>query len=178
MVELRHSFKDYEPPRWLDKTVRCLLKSLSDEHVAGLEAIVLTDSASIGKGKTNRVRGRKYRRDECRGFYHQAWHGEPAWIQIVVDNILHGIPPGALLIPSLREFLIGGTLYHEIGHHLHATIGSAARGGEHSADDWAERLLRIHEQRRPSLFQIAGQCLTLIKERTLTWVRNAASSSH
>jgi hypothetical protein len=181
MVEVRHSFKDYEPPRWLDKTVQRLLASLSEEHVAGLEAIVLTDSASIGKGKTNRVRGRKYKRNECLGFYHPAWKGQLPWIEIVVDNMLRGIPPRAFVLSSLRDFVIGDTLYHEIGHHLHETVGSAARGGEYSADDWSRRLRRIHEQRRHRylrpLLRIAGRCLTLFKGRTPPWPRNDASQS-
>ena len=35
-------------------------------------AVVLTDSARIGRGKSHRVRGRKYRRADCLGFYHAA----------------------------------------------------------------------------------------------------------
>lgn len=114
MIEVHQNFKVYDPPRWVVATVERLL----------------TDSAAVGRGKTGRIKGRKYARNECRGFYHAERRGEPAWIELVVDNI--------------RDMIIGNVLYHEIGHHLHATIGSASSGGEESADDWSRRLNRVH----------------------------------
>lgn len=169
MVEIRHNYKNYEPPRWVEKSVRRLLKSLSEEHLLGIGAIVLTDSASVGKGKTNRVGGRKYKRNKCFGFYNPAWRGEPAWIQLIVDNIVRS-GPRMLPFSYMRDLIVGFTLYHEIGHHLHATVGSAARGGEDSADDWAMRLLDIHERRRhwyaKYFMAIAGRLILFFSRRS------------
>ena len=123
-----------------------LLLSLNPEHVGGLQSVVLTDSASIGRGKTQRVADRKYDRKACLGFYHQEWRGEPAWIQLVTDNIVAVSP--ALPFQLFRDHEVARTLYHEVGHHLHETVGSATPGGEAAAQYWYERLWRIHFRRR------------------------------
>ena len=122
--------------------------SLPLQHVGGLQSVILTDSASIGKGKTQRVAGRKYDRNACRGFYHQEWRGQPAWIQLVTDNILVSCPTALLRFQLFRDIEVGDTLYHEVGHHLHLTVGSARRGGEETAEYWCKRLTRLHFRRR------------------------------
>jgi hypothetical protein len=122
--------------------------SLGAEHLSGLQSVVLTDTASIGRGKTRRVGGRKYNRNSCRGFYNYQWRGQPAWIQLVTDNIVAGYPTSLLRVQLLRDLIVAQTLYHEIGHHLHEAVGSATRGGEDAAEYWRKRLLKIHVQRR------------------------------
>src|SRR5262245_59547583 len=104
--------------------------SVPMEHAGGLKSVILTDSASIGRGKTRRVAGRKYDRNACRGFYHQQWRGQPAWIQLVVDNIVASQSPAFLRVQLVRDQTVADTLYHEVGHHLHFSFGSAARGDE------------------------------------------------
>jgi hypothetical protein len=47
-----------------------------------------------------------------------------------------------------RDVAIGKSLYHEVGHHLHETVGSATSGGENAAHDWQRRLLRRHVRKR------------------------------
>jgi hypothetical protein len=47
-----------------------------------------------------------------------------------------------------RDLEVGDVLYHEVGHHLHATVGSATRGGEEAAEYWRRRLSGIHFRRR------------------------------
>jgi len=118
------------------------------EHVGGLKSVILTDSGSIGTGKTRRVAGRKYDRNACRGFYHQQWRGQPAWIQLVADNIVADCPPSLLRVQFVRDQEVAETLYHEVGHHLHFSVGSAARGDEEAAEYWRRRLSRIHFRRR------------------------------
>lgn len=124
--------------------------SLGQEHAGGLQSVVLTDSASLGRGKTRRVAGRKHDRNKCLGFYHQAWSGQPAWIQLVADNIVAGWPcPTPLLrLQPFRDQEVAETLYHEVGHHLHLTVGSGGRGDEEGAEYWRKILFRIHFRRR------------------------------
>jgi hypothetical protein len=43
---------------------------------------------------------------------------------------------------------VSQTLFHEIGHHLDATLGSAARSQESAAEDWCRRLSRMHFRKR------------------------------
>jgi hypothetical protein len=47
-----------------------------------------------------------------------------------------------------RDAAFGRVLFHEVGHHLHLTVGSAGRGGESSADAWENRLSRMHMRKR------------------------------
>ena len=148
MIEIHESYKGFVPPPWFRPTVERLLMSLPPEHVGGLKSVILTDSASIGRGKTRRVAGRKYDRKTCRGFYYQEWRGQPASIQLVTDNILVGCPASLLRLQLFRDLEVGKVLYHEVGHHLHKTVGSAGRGDEETAEYWCKWLRRIHFRRR------------------------------
>jgi hypothetical protein len=144
MPSIREDYRDYTPPAWVRRIVIHLLGSLSDQHVGGLSAIVLTESARVHKGRTRRVSGKKYAMKECLGFYRQRWQGEPPAIFLIVDNILAGKPRWCWWLPFSRDFFLGEVLFHEIGHHLNATVGSLAGGEEGSAEAWARRLWRIH----------------------------------
>jgi hypothetical protein len=143
---IRENYKRHTPPTWVRPTVERLLRSLAPEHIGGLEAVVLTDSASIGKGKTQRVGKRKHLRNKCRGFYHPRSNSTGgAWIEVILDNVVPGTVPRPLLWFQLgRDFLLAETLYHEVGHHLEDSVGAAKRRGEAAADDWCRRLTRRH----------------------------------
>src|SRR5689334_13026066 len=97
--------------------------SLEPEHLGGLKSVVLTDSASIGRGKTRRVAGKKYDRNACRGFYYQEWNGKPAWIQLVANNIVPRYPSFLMGFQLLRDLVVAEILYHEVGHHIQARLG-------------------------------------------------------
>jgi hypothetical protein len=144
VLEIIDDYRNFEPPKWFRPTVVRLLASLAPEHVGSLRAVVLTNATAIGKGKTRRVGGRKYRRDACLGFYHGSHRGQQPWIQLVVDNITRSAPPSMLRLQVFRDLVVSKTLFHEIGHHLDRTVGSASRGGEFSADDWQKRLTKRH----------------------------------
>src|SRR5262245_41676691 len=73
MLEILESYRAHVAPKSIRPTVSRLLSATDPHHLNELEAIVLTDSASIGKGKTHRIDGRKYSRQECRGFYRPRW---------------------------------------------------------------------------------------------------------
>lgn len=121
MIPIHERYRDYTPPRWVRRSVERLLARVP-EHLHGLESIVLTNSAAMEKGKTRRVAGRRYHNRECRGFYHPAGKHGRAWIEIAVDNVLGRSSPPPLAF--IRDAILGGTLYHEFGHHLDATIGA------------------------------------------------------
>ncbi len=125
MPEIRQSFKSYQPPGGLIESMEKLLSILRADETNAIDAIVLTDAESIGKGRTRRVRGRKYAQRDCLGFYHPAGRHNTA---------------SAQAWPLVREILLGHTLYHEVGHHLQRTHHEA--GGETPAERWAKRLSR------------------------------------
>jgi hypothetical protein len=146
-LSVHEHYGDYRPPHWVKQTVDRLLRSLSSAHVGGLSAVVLTESSKAGKGRAARARGRKTRLRECLGYYRGAHAGEPAAVFLIVDNILK--PHRRFLwLPFVREAILGNVLYHEIGHHLHATVGSQGAGDEASAEAWNGRLTRMHMRKR------------------------------
>ena len=69
MVTVHEAYNEYTPPSWLRPTVERLLTSLNDQPIGNLGSVVLTNSAAIGDGKTQRVHGRKHERRDCLGFY-------------------------------------------------------------------------------------------------------------
>jgi hypothetical protein len=150
VIEIRENYRAFLPPPWFRPTVERLLKSLRTEQLGGLQSIILTDSASIGRGKTRRVGGKKFHRNECRGFYHRQWRGRPAWIQLVTDDIIKGsgYPTSLLHFQLFRDLAVAEPLYHEIGHHLHETVGSTTPGGEEAAEYWRKRLSKSYGRSR------------------------------
>src|SRR5579863_7205910 len=88
MIPVYENYEGYRPPRYAHSTITKLLSKLPQQYLSGLESVVLTNAAAVGRGKTGRVAGRKYARNGCLGFYHAKFKGEQAWIEIVVDNIV------------------------------------------------------------------------------------------
>jgi hypothetical protein len=131
--------------------VEDLLSSVPPEHMVGLAQIVLTNSGALtGQRKRSWTRrlGRKVRHVDAAGLYHQAWKGQPAWIELFVDQVAIGMPALLLRVRLLRSMVFGTVLFHEIGHHIHRVMRPEHREREHVADDWAMRLGRIHIRRR------------------------------
>ena len=170
MIQIHESYEGNEVPKWMRSTVERLLKSVPEDLLGGLGTVVLTDSASIGHGKTHRVGGRKYNRSECRGFYHVGTRREVAWIELVTDNMLAGWPRPILALQFARDVVVSETLFHEVGHHLHATVGSRGRSDEGAAEDWRRRLTRGHFRKwywylRP-LARVTALLLTAVRRLT------------
>ena len=124
-------------------TVYRLLARIPQKYLLGLKSVVLTDSTGLNhKSRRKKAwsRKRKVRIQECAGLYHQAWQGEPAWIQLFIDNAISTCPGYLLKIPFVRDLHVGSILYHEIGHHIHKTQAARYRESEDVADDWSFRL--------------------------------------
>jgi hypothetical protein len=145
----------YKPPFNVTSAVEQMLESVPPKCLVGLSEVVLTNTASLSRKRRRSVtksRKRKVRIVEARGLYHRAWHGHPAWIEIYVDNILfwmRGWWRWWLVVPVLRSSRLAGVLFHEIGHHIHATVQPEFRDKEDVADVWKVRLRRIYNMKRP-----------------------------
>jgi hypothetical protein len=154
VVPIHENYQDYRPPRYARPTIARLLLALPQHYLLGLQSVVLTNAAAIGRGKTRRIQGKKYLRNTCLGWYYPKWKGEPAWIEIVVDNIIaaHLTPSVSFLIyiPIIRDFAFADTLFHEVGHHLDHTIGAPAPSGEAAAESWNRRLMASYLRKRYS----------------------------
>ena len=101
------AFSGYAPPFDVVPIVEKMLESVPPKYLVGLSEVVLTNTSGLPRKlrrSVTKARKRKYRIVECRGLYHQAWHGKPAWIEIFVDNTLKHWEKGLWLkVPFIRE---------------------------------------------------------------------------
>jgi hypothetical protein len=131
--------------------VRRLLRSVPHRHLAGLRSVVLSSTAALNRARrrqTTRSRGKKVRAATCRGLYHPAWRGEPAWIELFVDTVVGSTPRPLLRLPPWRDLEIASVLFHELGHHIHDTHDPAHREPEVVAEEWRRCLSRAYFRRR------------------------------
>jgi hypothetical protein len=141
--EVVEQYKGYTPPVDVAKSIRILLRYVPRRYLAGLGMVVLTNSGALSHNMRRQKvkhRGRKIRLKTSRGSYYRPWKGQPARIQIFVDNTLEGMSGRVLRIPPVRELLLGEVLYHEIGHHIHRTSKPEFKEPEDVAEKWGTRL--------------------------------------
>jgi hypothetical protein len=149
----------YVPPFDVVATVEKMLETVPPKYLNGLSEVVLTNTAGLSRKQRRSMtksRGRKVKQSASAGLYFQAWNGRPAWIQIYVDNTLRNWERGFWLKLSFyREMLLGEVLFHEIGHHIHATVRPEHREAEDVADAWKLRIYRNYlRQRHPILKKV------------------------
>ena len=144
MVPIYENYKGYSAPDRVQPIVSKLLAALPHRYLSGLRSVVLTNSAAMTKGKTKRVAGRKHLRRECLGFYYRKSNSQPAWIELVVDNILAWGAAYSTAERDLTENAFASVLFHEIGHHLDYTVGAPAPSGEAAANAWKRLLLTTY----------------------------------
>jgi hypothetical protein len=140
VITIREGYGAYVAPKWVRPTVERLLSSLDSSHVTGLSGIVLTDAVQ----STNGGQGNRSQRQVTLGKYYRRRNGEPAWIELTVDEILKQFRAPFDKLQYSRDLVIARVLYHELGHHLHATRRGIGRAPESSAEAWQTRLSRIH----------------------------------
>jgi hypothetical protein len=146
-IEIHADYRHYTPPDWVHPTVKRLLASVPAAHLHHLASIVLTECAVATTRKGSRSM-RKNRRGTPLGRYHPAWNSQPAWIEIVVDQVVAELSQKPLAnLQFSRDHAVGRVLFHEIGHHLDRTTGAAARSGEPAAEKWMRTLWRQHARR-------------------------------
>jgi hypothetical protein len=149
-TEVREFYHDYVPPRYVRKLVPRLLSSVPAQYLRGLDCIVLTNQSGLPRRhRLGKVTSRKRRVPQSRvmGRYYRTHRGKPAWIELFVDNLAAGIPLNPL-IPFIRTAVFGLVLFHEIGHHVEATIRPEFREKEDVADGWSKKLLRNYFRER------------------------------
>jgi len=150
-AKILETYRGWVPPLNAAETVARLVAGIPERYLAGLEAIILTNADGLGHSRRRQktwARDHKVRIAACRGLYHHAWKGQPACIELFVDNILKRMHPVVLRIPMLREMQFAETLYHEIGHHIHTTQAPECRGREEAAEIWERRLRRSYFWRK------------------------------
>lgn len=143
--EIIENYRDFEPPQQVKEIISILLDCVSANYLRGLKAIILANQAALTRNQRRRKvwsRKRKIRLAEARGAYYRATRSSPPIVSLCVDNILKGTPAWTLKVPIARYAEFGEVLYHEIGHHIHATHEPVHEGKENVAEDWSKRLGR------------------------------------
>lgn len=138
-VKIIEEYQNYSPPVRVYHAVQVLLRYVPNEHLDGLHKIILTNSEHVRdriKGKTKTKT--RVRPSDCLGLY------SDGQIILVMDHLFGQLPPIMLLVPTCKVLLIGGTLYHEIGHHIHRMEEPGFRDQrEEVADEWRVKLMEI-----------------------------------
>jgi hypothetical protein len=141
-VEVREFYNGYTPPNYAYRTVRRLVDSVPEKYLGGLECVVLTNQSGhprrLRLGKVT-SRKRRFPQSLVIGRYHHATRDSRAWIELYVDKL--AAATGNAWIPIRGEIVFGHVLFHEIGHHIDATIAPEYREKEDVADDWRGRLM-------------------------------------
>jgi hypothetical protein len=150
-IEIIENYGDWVAPRYVRRTVEALVKSVPEEHLAGLGSIILTTTTTSNRSfrrKKVKHRGQMRSKVEANGSYQPAWPGHAAFIRLYVNNILAPYPPAAARSSLISKLLLADTLFHEIGHHIHQTKTLDFRNQEDVADEWAHRLTRQYFGRK------------------------------
>jgi len=143
LPDIVENYHEFEAPANFKRMVRDLLKDVPKEYLTGLRTIVLTNQVALARDKRRQKiwsRRRKYRLAESRGLYYAATQSAPATVWLFVDNILSNQPSWICRAPLLGYDALAATLYHEIGHHIHAVCRPAHKEREDVADEWARKL--------------------------------------
>ena len=145
-IEIVETYKDWQPPINARQAVASVIATVPPEYLVGLRGITLTNASGLNRSrrrKKTKHRARTRNSIEALGFYRQAWHGQPASIELLVDNIIAQCPRAMRLAP-IRNAFFADILFHELGHHIHLTQAKQFREREDVADDWARRLGRLY----------------------------------
>lgn len=141
-IEIREEYRDYSPPMDATAVIRELIDHIQGKYLTGLKYISLTNFLGQPQKRHRekvKSRKRKIKIANSYGMYHGNPKGQikKAWIEILVDNILNECPPELLKNPFFSDLVLGKTLYHEVGHHIHRTMRPWRRKEpEDIADEW------------------------------------------
>lgn len=146
-VRVIEAYSGKKPELDYASSIRRVLESLPPEYVSGLEAVVLRDEASLSRKELREGYA------DARGRYIRPRHQvKKPWIELYVDNILEEIPIFVRRMPVLRYEVVHRILFHEIGHHLQATLIPKRHQPESGAWELADKMSRYSfRQRHPRL---------------------------
>ncbi len=150
-VIVRESYGSTAPSFDAGLVVRRLLDGIPSKYLIGLKTVVLTDTAELNhaeRRKKTQLRGKTIRIRVCRGLYNHASKNAPAWIEIFMDNCARDWPLRLLKVAFFADFALSEILFHEIGHHIHATQAPEFKEREDVAEDWRKRLSKIYFRKR------------------------------
>ncbi len=103
------------------QAVHSILKYIDPSDLCGLRKIVLAQESILSKRERGiaprRSRKTLRKHGKC-GEYYAMSSNSPAWIRLVVDNIIP-LQSRLFRLRCLMEIQLAMVLFHEIGHHVH-----------------------------------------------------------
>jgi hypothetical protein len=165
-------YKEYSPPVNVSNTIRILLESIPERYVAGLKEVVLTNASGLSRERKRAKTASRARTFQVRGLYHQIGNGQPAWIEIFVDNTLKRWPRSLIKIPFFQHMAFGEVLYHEVGHHIHYTVERKFGNQEIFAEKSTWELFSFYFRKRYWYLQPLIWPLRLIS-RGIRWLKGS-----
>jgi hypothetical protein len=142
-ITIREFYNDFIPPGYVLRLVTRLISTVPAEHTVGFDCVILTNqSGAPRRDRLGKVTSRSRRLPQrgVLGRYHHTRSNRAAWIELYVDNIITGIAAHPW-VPVGRTACFASVLFHEIGHHVHATVRPEFRQKEDVADDWSGKLM-------------------------------------
>lgn len=147
-VRIVADYRKFNLPIDFRSSVERLLLGTPPKYLVGLDSVILRDSG----GFTSREKKHK-KKDSTKtlvGCYYRATRTTPPRIHLFLDNIVQG-PSLWLRIPLVRELMLAGPLFHELGHHIQEHIAPEYKDRETTADAWSQRLARDYFSSRRTL---------------------------
>ncbi len=185
-VYIREAYKDYTPPFDAVKVVDRLLNGIPKKYLAGLHTVVITNMGHMSREERRRKtksRKRKVILSQRGGSYCEQWKGEPAHIQLILDNIIGRRPKWLLRFPYVQDTALATVLFHEIGHHIHKTQAPESRERENVAEDWCTKLLGLYIDKQYGYLQKPMNAVFWTAIKPIIWflerlVRTSKRSRH
>ena len=145
---VQENYKDYIPQVNVKKTVQILLNYVPPEDLAHLQFIVLTNTAALSRARKRQRRSSGAPLSRVMGRCYQRWKGQPAYIELYVDNILKDVSWYDLRLPMFRNWMFAKILYHEIGHHVQVLSNAKLVKEEVFAEKYAASLKKSFSRQR------------------------------
>jgi len=121
-------------PLSVESLIQELLRKVPQEHIVGLDTIVLVDQ----------VTHKESRRGGVRGLYWQKRAQRSATIELAPGLIYCGMPRIFFYLPFVAKIALANVLYHEIGHHYQQRLahGVTKGGSQNFAEKYKKQMFR------------------------------------
>ena len=153
-----------------------MLSGIPSNRLSNLNAVILTNTHALNRKKRRKkaysIRS-KIASNECLGLYCFQRRNEPAYIEILIDNILLHWPNWFLRSNFLTDLMFSDVLFHEIGHHIHATQAPEYNEKENVAEKWQKKLSRYYFWKKYWYFM----ALLYPFRRIIRWLNNRLKTS-
>lgn len=149
--EIVECYRDFEAPADFRNILNELLSAVPSKYLLGLRRIILANQSALTRDQRRQKiwsGGHKIHLSLARGAYYKASRNSTATIWLYVDNILRSEDPWWRKISILRYQTLAGVLYHELGHHIHATQEPQHADKETVAEEWSHKLSGQFYRRR------------------------------